>query len=362
MLFFGKKDKIANPEKAVTSNSYYALFKFFRFKWNDGGWYFSNGKDTALRVNMFFACLKLIANTIACTPLNIINKNQKNIDEKLQFLLKQKPNSYQTAFDFWQKIIFDLLVFGNAFVRIYKDKKEFIAFENLLPDCVSINNDLVGAYYTYSGGEVVQEFAQNEIIHFQLYGGAKPIDLLISPFNVQGKLDKLLENDALPPILKTPEILLQDNQVEEISKDLVKKLSDTPIVLPKDFELLLSNSKSVFDSKFSELKNFTNEEIARFFNIPFGLVGLGGASQPNVLDAQNSQFLRYCINPILRMLENTTENAIFSRNDLMNGYRVKFNRNAIIYQTDANGRADFYKKMLDFGAYDLPKIKALEDL
>ena len=61
------------------------------------------------------------------------------------------------------------------------------------------------------------------------------------------------------------------------------------------------------------------------------------------------------------MIEQTTENALFDKNNLLKGYRVKFNRNAILLQTDANQRADWYKKMVDLTVYDTDRIKQLED-
>lgn len=366
MFGFLKKNNI---DKAIISNSYLSLANIFRFRWSKGGWYFSNSRDAVLRVNMFYACVRLLSNSIATTPINIINKNNKSVDLDLQFLLKNKPNSQQTAFDFWLKIAFDLLVFGNAYVLKTYSGDKVISLQPLSPEYVQIEwNTNSTKRYLYNTNNGIKEFNQEKIIHYKMLSldglyGLKPLDLLIDTFNVNSKLNKFLELDNFPPVLKTPEELLQDEQVEKLSGDLREKLPQKPIVLPKDFELILSNSHSAFDKKFAELKKFSNEEIARFFNIPFGLVGLDGASQPNVLDTQNRMLLQYALNPYLRMIEQTTENSLFDRNSLLNGYRVKFNRNAILMQTDANQRADYYGKMKnDLGVYDNAYIKELEDI
>ena len=365
MFGFGKKDNI---DKAIISNSYLSLANIFRFRWSKGGWYFSNTKDAALRVNMFYACIRLLSNSIATTPINIINKNNKQIDLDLQYLLKNKPNSQQTAFDFWLKIAFDLLVFGNAYVLKTYSSDKVISLQPLSPEFVQVFwNENGTKRYTYGTDKGLKEFNQDKIIHYKMLSldglyGLKPLDLLIDSFNVNSKLNKFLETDNFPPVLKTPEELMKDNQVVELAGQVNEKLQQKPFILPQGFELILSNSHSAFDKKFAELKKFTNEEIARFFNIPFGLVGLDGASQPNVLDTQNRILLQYALNPYLRMIEQTTENALFYKNNLLKGYRVKFNRNAILLQTDANQRADWYKKMTDLTVYDTDKIKQLEDI
>lgn len=367
MFGFGKKTE---KNKAIISNSYLSLANMFRFRWAKGGWYFSNTREACLRVSMFYSCVRLLSNSIATTPINIINKNNKSVDPDLQYLLKNKPNSQQSAFDFWLKIAFDLLVFGNAYVLKSYSGDKVISLQPLSPEYVQVfwNENGTKRYNTYGIDKGLKEFNQDKIIHYKMLSldgliGLKPLDLLIDTFNVNSKLNKFLETDNFPPVLKTPEELLQDEQVAELAGQVGDKLQQKPFILPQGFELLLSNSHSAFDKKFAELKKFTNEEIARFFNIPFGLVGLDGASQPNVLDTQNRILLQYALNPYLRMIEQTTENSIFSRNEVENlGYRVKFNRNAILLQTDANQRADWYKKMTDLTVYDTAKIKQLEDI
>ena len=124
---------------------------------------------------------------------------------------------------------------------------------------------------------------------------------------------------------------------------------------------LLTDCK-YFSRPLEELKDLTNEEIARFFNLPFGVLSMGGASQPNVLDPQNRQFLQYALNPLFVNIEQTLDNALLSRFELMDGVGFKFNRNALIFQTDANNRATFYKQMLDIGVYDIEQIKQMEDI
>ena len=363
MFGLGKKTEKNNANINQTYVNAFNWFDWFR------GWFWDGKTKTALRTNMFYACVRLLSNSVATTPINIINKNNQEIDSNLNYLLKNQPNSYQAAFDFWLQVMFDLLVFGNAYVLKNKAGDKIASLQVLRPDFMQVEwAKKGGKLYKYTTQSGLKEFIQDSIIHYKMLSldgliGLKPIDLLLDSFRVSGKLNKFLETDNFPPVMKTPEELMKDNQVTELAEQVSEKLQQKPFILPQGFELILSNSHSAFDKKFAELKKFTNEEIARFFNIPFGLVGLDGASQPNVLDTQNRILLQYALNPYLRMIEQTTENAIFSRNEIENsGYRVKFNRNAILLQTDANQRADWYKKMTDLAVYDTDRIKQLEDI
>ena len=111
MFGFGKNSTEKNNANInQTFINAYNWFDWFR------GWFWDGKTKTALRTNMFYACVRLLSNSVATTPINIINKNNQKIDSNLNYLLKNQPNSYQTAFDFWLQVMFDLLVFGNAYV------------------------------------------------------------------------------------------------------------------------------------------------------------------------------------------------------------------------------------------------------
>lgn len=335
MFGLGKKS-VKNPQKAIINNGWRRLADVFRFDWT-GGWYFNANNAQAMRVGVFVSCIKLISNAVATTPIKLIN--QKNEHHKnLKFIFNQKPTANKTAFDLWSRLVFDLFLHGNAYLKITKDNSgEVIAVDNTI------------------------DSEDGEIIHFRIFGGKPAFDILADSILCDAKLKKTLENDRLPPVVKTGERLLADGQVDTIVDDILSKIEE-PIVLPQGFDLLTNFNKSLFYEKFKELKDLTNEEIARFFNIPFGLLSMGGASQPNVLDTQNRQFLQYALNPLFVNIEQTLDNALLSRFELMDGVGFKFNRNALIFQTDANNRADFYKKMLDLGVYDKQQIQELEDL
>lgn len=335
MFGLSKKD-VKNPRKAIINNSWRRLADIFSFDWS-GGWYFNANNAQAMRVGVFVSCIKLISNAVATTPIKIINQRNEH-HKNLKFIFNQKPNANKTAFDLWQRVIFDLFLHGNAFLKITKDNSgEVIAVDN-----TASNED-------------------GDIIHFRIFGGRPAIDILTDALLCDAKLKKTLENDRLPPVVKTGERLLADGQVDTIVDDILSKIEE-PIVLPQGFDLLMNANKSLFYERFKELKDLTNEEIARFFNIPFGLLSMGGASQPNVLDTQNRQFLQYALNPIFVNIEQTLDNALLSRFELMDGVGFKFNRNALIFQTDANNRANFYKQMLEIGVYDIKQIKQMEDI
>lgn len=51
------------------------------------------------------------------------NDNYKRVDDNLNYLLSQRPNPYQTAFDFKFTMMYQLLKYGNAMAFIHRDSK-----------------------------------------------------------------------------------------------------------------------------------------------------------------------------------------------------------------------------------------------
>ena len=83
MFWFGKKDTEKNAANVnQTFINAYHWFDWFR------GWFWDGKTKTSLRTNMFYACVRLLSNSVATTPLNIINKNNQKIDSNLNYLLK----------------------------------------------------------------------------------------------------------------------------------------------------------------------------------------------------------------------------------------------------------------------------------
>ena len=88
-------------------------------------------EDNALKISAVYACVKVISETIASLPLNLLKELTNGDSEKakqhpLYSILKDTPNSEMTSFTFREMLMTNLLLWGNAYALIKRDKAGMI--------------------------------------------------------------------------------------------------------------------------------------------------------------------------------------------------------------------------------------------
>ena len=87
---------------------------------------FPMGPDAALRVSAVFACVSLIAETLASLPCVLYRRldngdKERARDDRRYKLLRHRPNSWQTRIDFFAGGQLQLGLKGAAFARVRDD-------------------------------------------------------------------------------------------------------------------------------------------------------------------------------------------------------------------------------------------------
>lgn len=82
-------------------------------------------EDTAIKVVAVFACVRLLSEQIASLPLHMYKKSksgkEKAFDHPLYTVLNDIPNPEQTAFEFWQMMMVNMLLTPDGFAEIVRD-------------------------------------------------------------------------------------------------------------------------------------------------------------------------------------------------------------------------------------------------
>ena len=108
---------------------------------------------------------------------------------------------------------------------------------------------------------------------------------------------------------------------------------------------------------FIETRKLQAEEIARAYQVPAPLVGLGQATYDN-LEQQNLLFKQGCLLPWARRIEQEIDRKLipsFERPETYSKYRLQD-----MYRTDLRAQADFYTAMLSAGVLSINEVR--EDL
>jgi HK97 family phage portal protein len=245
--------------------------------------------ETALQLSVVFACVRLLAETVAGLPLNfyrVAKDKSRTLDEGyyLYRLLKTKPNRYQTRVEFWETIIYQLAFRGNAYCM--KERNLSGQIISLLPLMTAqvetvLEND-GSITYRYTTGKGVAVFAEQSIWHLKLFGngitGMSPLDNARNSLGIaisaEDRVNTLANSGFKPSGVLTIDKVLSPEQrkaIRENFKDLADGGEDTLRVLEAGltYQQISMNPKDV---QLLESRKFQTEDIARFFGVPSVLI------------------------------------------------------------------------------------------
>lgn len=145
--------------------------------------------STAIQMSTVYACVRVIAETIASLPLHVY-QNQgegsvKALEHPLYPILHDEPNSEMTSFVWRETMLAHLLLWGNAYCQIIRSgRSHILGLYPLLPDRMEVDRDSAGTLtYTYSanGGQTVK-LRPEDVLHIPGLGfdgimGYSPIAL-----------------------------------------------------------------------------------------------------------------------------------------------------------------------------------------
>lgn len=100
------------------------------------------GPDTAMEVSAVFACVKVIAETLATLPLVLYHRidatsKERAVDDSLYWLLHSRPNAYQTAFEFKETMSAWAVLHGSACAfKIFGSNGELQELDPIHPSLV----------------------------------------------------------------------------------------------------------------------------------------------------------------------------------------------------------------------------------
>lgn len=332
------------------------------------GWGFGYQSGSAMSLSAVYSAVNLISDSIATLPIQVKAKNTKGTD-----LLDSHPlydiftNNRMTRYTLLKNIVQSVLLKGNAYVLIERKKgKEVVGLRYLPADDVQCNyrkedNTL---YYTcsYIGARQIQP---SEILHFLRYSvdGVQGISVLshaARSLNIAQQTEQVAENFFSNGCNLNGIIKVHSNLSEEQKQAISTNWRSTfgqgnqgggVVVLPvnMDYQPISINGS---DAQMLESRNFSVQDIARFFNInPLLLGDLSKGSYSSVEDA-NLQFLSNTLNPFIVMVEQELNRKLTS--DI--GLELGLDETAIL-RTNKAELAGYYNSLLQMGVLSINEVR-----
>jgi HK97 family phage portal protein len=344
----------------------------------------SAGAGGVLALSAAWACVNLLAGTIASLPLMVYRTDRQGRrsvagDHSLYRVLHDSPNADQTALDFWEFVCACLEMHGNAFCEVERgnDGRVIALSPPLVPELVAVrrlgNGDLE---YEWSDGPRKRRETQQRILHIRGFGGSPLGGLSTLSFGRQAfgmarsintAARATFANGVRPSIILETDKALTAPQVKEARETLEEKYQGSmnagqPFLAHSGMKAK-AISINPEDAQMLESRAFSVEEICRFFGVPPHMVGHTEkvTSWGTGLEQQTLGFQKFTLRRRLKRIEQALEKQLLTPRDRAEGVTIEFNLEGLL-RADSKSRADFYNAGLQNGWFTINEVRALENM
>lgn len=322
---------------------------------------------TALQTTAVYACVRILSETIASLPLHVYRYTEggkaKDTEHVLYTLLHDEPNPDMTSFVFRETLMSHLLIWGNAYSQILRDRSgQVIGLYPLLPDQMSVHRSEKGKlYYVYNRyeednpnfqekGSIV--LSQEEVLHIPGLGfdgliGYSPIALAKNAVGMTLACEEygasFFGNGANPGgVLEHPGILKDPGKVRDSWNAVYQGTRNAHKVAVLEEGMSYKQiGIPPEEAQFLETRKFQINEIARLFRIPPHMVGdLEKCSFSNI-EQQSLEFVKYTLDPWVVRFEQALKKSLLLPEEKKTHF-IKFNVDGLLrgdYQSRMNGYA-----------------------
>lgn len=341
---------------------------------------------SALRSDLVYAGLKLLADTVAMVPLFVFRREgddgkSKAPDHPLYDVLKKRPNSWQTAFEFRQTMTLHLVGKGRAYAEIRPGRRG--AVDELWPMHparvrVEQRSDRSLVYHYTEPTGTVRTLLQDEVFH--LHGlsedGVDGIDPIMGPWREtvglalgeQDYASRFYANYGKPPgFFEHPEFFESKKERQRWLDDMAEQTSGpnrhkTPILEQgiKYNELKETNR----DGQFVESRKMTSVAVARLIGVPPHKLGILDRATFSNIEQQAIDYVVSAAMPLFVNIEQAIErDLIFERPWLRNQEEIfaEFQLAALL-RGDVKSRYQAYRMAIQDGWMNRNEVRARENM
>ena len=257
--------------------------------------------DSAMQVATVWACVRLLAETIATLPLVVYERRDDDSrviarNHPLSNLLRVSPDGEHTAVEFIEGLVVSLCLNGNAFAeKVRSANGRLVALQPMLFDRVGVRrNDLGLIEYRYSDPftRSVRILQEADVFHVRGFGnaglvGLSPIAFARQTIGAAIAADeaaaKLFANGVRPSGTLQVDHVLKPEQRKDLRENIVAPLAGSHnmggVFVLEGGMKFTPISLSPADSELLSTRRWHVEEICRWFSVPPMLIGHAAQGQ-----------------------------------------------------------------------------------
>lgn len=331
--------------------------------------------DTALQLNAVFSAVSLISDTLSTLPIDAYIRSQgARYALRPRPVWVTKPDVDTTKEAFYGSAIVSLLLDGNIFIRVFRNRRgEIVDMKVLNPLDVDIKRNGQGRVIFNVKGES-RALTQEDIVF---------IPDVVKPGSLRGisRVEALKENFGLAAALEkyaarffgsgtqTSGVLeVPGNLTAEQAKSMQEAFDSRHRGWARAHKTAIITGGAQYkptnvpndQAQFLDSRRMAVEDVARAFNIPPHLLGLPGTNTYASVEQNNIAFVTHTLRPIAQKLEGAMT-ALLSQETGKEAAFIKFSLDGLL-RADVNSRTEAYARGLQSGYYKINDIRRFEDL
>lgn len=334
----------------------------------------------AMQTSAVYACVKILAETVASLPLHLYKKGKNSNTETAEqhplfSCLYEMPNEETTSFEFRETMMTSLLLWGNAYARKIRKNGHVTELWYLKPNLMTVERDTQTGKikYTYSDDVTNQtvEYKPDQIFHVKglsLDGvkGMSPIAQAREAVGLSLATEeygaRFFGNGARPGgVLEHPGILKDPAKLRESWNKVYQGTRNShKVAVLEEGMKYHTIGIAPEDAQFLETRKYQVNEICRIFRVPPHLVGdLERATFSNI-EHQSIEFVQHTVRPWLVRWEQSISRQLLDEKERLL-YFAKFNVDGLM-RGDYKSRMEGYAIGRQNGWLSPNDIRGLEDM
>ena len=341
---------------------------------------------SAMQMTAVYSCVRILAETLAARPMQLYRYTpggkERVYDHPLYHLLHDEPNPEMTSFIFRETLMSHLLIWGNAYAQIIRDRLGRVqGLYPLRPDKMTVCRDDRGKiFYLYTKtsdenpnikpyGQVALQ--KEEVLHIPGLGfdglvGYSPIAMARNAVGMTMACEEygasFFANGASPSgVLEHPGVLKDPAKVRDSWNAVYRGTGNAHKVAVLEEGMKYQQiGIPPEEAQFLETRKFQLDEIARLYRIPPHMIGDLEKSSFNNIEQQSMEFVKYTLDPWVIRWEQAMQKALFLPEEKKQ-YFLKFNVNGLM-RGDYESRMTGYSIGRQNGWLSANDIREMEDM
>lgn len=346
-------------------------------------------EDTAMKIGALNQGINIIADTIASMPIYLYKEEngfqQYVPNDPRSKALSGMANEVLTSFNLKRNLIKDLILYGNAYAKIVREKEGKVSLIYLPNSIVTPKKDNTGYFFQVQSHstDVMGEQVPAEIVdygdmlvfirnaQYNSITGTGILDyasdVLETSIRETNYMSNLFKNGLSAKAVLSSKTPFKKEIKEQLKADLKEFYSGADnagkmMVLEGDISVL-PLSLTPADIKLIENKHFTISEIARFLNIQKHLLNLdrGQGTYSNITQ-ERLMLLQNTLMPYTVIIEEGLNQKLLTEEEIANGnYYFAFNTSEMLKLTPED-QADYMINLYKENIVTLEEVRATLNL